>query len=109
MNIIRKTLYITYNSRYNIKKRFDDVDVVLRFLQQLYVTYFNKNGIPTITSCKEAVFKFKTSTKNRLYYVRCDIQDAFGSIIQGKIYYLSHLRQKTFTNKHYLFLCRKII
>lgn len=107
MNIISKILYITYNSRYNNKERYDEVDVGLRFLQQLYVTYFNKNGLPTIISCKEEVFKFKASTKNRLYYVRCDIQDAFGSIIQGIIYYLSqteYLRQKTFTNKHYLFL-----
>lgn len=79
----------------------------MRFLQQLYVTYLNKDGIPTITSCKEAVFKFKSSTKNQLYYVRCDIQDAFGSIIQGIIYYLSHLRQKIFANKHCLFLSQK--
>lgn len=85
--------YVTYNFRYNIKEKFDDIDVVLRFLQQLYVTYFNENGIPTIASCKQAVFKFKASTKNQLYYVRCDIQDAFGSIIQGIIYHLSHLRQ----------------
>ncbi|CAL1681886.1 unnamed protein product [Lasius platythorax] len=73
-------------AKYNIKEKFDDIDVVLRFLQQLYVTYFNENGIPTIASCKQAVFKFKASTKNQLYYVRCDIQDAFGSIIQEKLY-----------------------
>lgn len=95
--------------RYDVKEKFDDVDVVLRFLQQLYVTYFNKNGLPTIANCKQAIFKFKASTKNPLYYVRCDIQDAFGSIIQGIIYYLSHLRQ-TFSNKQVYFLfCRKII
>ncbi|XP_029677419.1 uncharacterized protein LOC115244142 isoform X3 [Formica exsecta] len=70
-------------TKYNTKKEFDDVDLVLRFLQQLYVTYFNESETPTIASCKQAVFKFKASTKNRLYYVRCDIQDAFGSIIQG--------------------------
>lgn len=89
INTINKILYITYvtyNFRYNTKKEFDDVDLVLRFLQQLYVTYFNESETPTIASCKQAVFKFKASTKNRLYYVRCDIQDAFGSIIQGIIY-----------------------
>ncbi|XP_072764366.1 telomerase reverse transcriptase-like [Anoplolepis gracilipes] len=72
-------------AKYNIKKKFDDVDVVLRFLQQLYVTHFNENGIPTIESCIEAIYKFKASTNNR-YYVLCDIQDAFGSIIQEKLY-----------------------
>lgn len=73
-------------AKYNIKERYDEVDVSLRFLQQLYVTYFNKNGLPTITSCIEEVHKFQASTKNRLYYIRCDIQDAFGSIIQEKLY-----------------------
>ncbi|XP_050456410.1 telomerase reverse transcriptase-like isoform X2 [Cataglyphis hispanica] len=73
-------------TKYNIKKEFDDVDVVLRFLQQLYVTYFNENGTPTTASCKQTIFKFQASTKNPLYCVRCDIQDAFGSIIQEKLY-----------------------
>ncbi|XP_025271024.1 telomerase reverse transcriptase-like isoform X2 [Camponotus floridanus] len=76
-------------AKYNIKERYDEVDVSLRFLQQLYVTYCNKNGkFPTVKSCIEEVNKFKRSTKNQLYYVRCDIQDAFGSIIQEKLYKL---------------------
>ncbi|XP_029169777.1 telomerase reverse transcriptase-like [Nylanderia fulva] len=74
-------------AKYSVKEKFDDIDVVLRFLQQLYVTYFNLNGLPTIANCKQAIYTFKkASTKNPLYYVCCDIQDAFGSIIQKKLY-----------------------
>ncbi|XP_011864763.1 PREDICTED: telomerase reverse transcriptase-like [Vollenhovia emeryi] len=74
-------------ARYNVKEKYDDTDVVLRFLQQLYITYFNNNGIPTIASCRKAIWNFKNSRpKKQLYFVLCDIQDAFGSIIQQKLY-----------------------
>ncbi|XP_012216884.1 telomerase reverse transcriptase-like isoform X2 [Linepithema humile] len=74
-------------ARYNVKKKFDDVDVVLRFLQQLYVTYFNENGIPTMSSCNAAITKFGILNRNKkLCFVRCDVQDAFGSIKQDKLY-----------------------
>lgn len=103
-------LYVTCNFSYDAKEEFDDVDVVLRFLQQLHVT-FNDNGTSTMASCKTAIEKFGRSTRNKLFFVRCDIQDAFGSIKQG-IIYLRFIRfiieQMTFTNKLYLFYSSQI-
>lgn len=79
-----------YNFRYDVKEKYDDIDVILRFLQQLYVTYFNKNGLSTVASCKKQILDFVNSrSERRLYFICCDIQDAFGSIIQRIIYYLS--------------------
>ncbi|RLU21571.1 hypothetical protein DMN91_005944 [Ooceraea biroi] len=72
-------------AKYAIKPIFDDIDVTLRFLQQLYATKLSKK-VRNVTRCHEDINKFKESTKNRLYYVCCDIQDAFGSIIQEKLY-----------------------
>lgn len=72
--------------KYNIKERFDDNDVVMRFLQQLYVTYLSKEGMPAVSTCLDNISSFQKSARDRLYYVRCDIQDAFGSIIQEKLY-----------------------
>lgn len=91
MNIIK--IYI-YNSRYDFKEKYDDMDVVLRFLQQLYVTYFNENGISSVAKCKKEILDFvNTRSDRQLYFVCCDIQDAFGSIIQ-RIIYCSHLTCK---------------
>lgn len=61
------------------------MDIVMRFLQQLYVTVLKANGMPTVGSCLQEIFKYKQSTNGQLYYVRCDIKDAFGSINQGII------------------------
>lgn len=72
--------------RCNVEKKSFKIEVILRFLQQLYSTYINKEGISTVTICIKQIYKFKKSTNNNLYYVRCDIQDAFGSIKQGIIY-----------------------
>ncbi|XP_011141375.2 telomerase reverse transcriptase-like [Harpegnathos saltator] len=70
---------------YDEKKSYE-ISIILRFLQQLYCTYFNEEGLLTVQSCIQQVFKFKRSTKDHLYYVRCDIQDAFGSINQEKLF-----------------------
>ncbi|XP_071560903.1 telomerase reverse transcriptase-like [Temnothorax nylanderi] len=79
-----RALFIT---KYDVKEKYDDIDVVLRFLQQLYVTYSNENGIPSVASCKKEISNFVyPRSKKRLYFVLCDIQDAFGSIIQQKLY-----------------------
>ncbi|XP_036143921.1 telomerase reverse transcriptase isoform X2 [Monomorium pharaonis] len=83
-----RPLYITRN---NIKEKYDDTEAVLRFLQQLYVTYFDENGMSTVPNCVKAIKNFiskkfkeqsegvKETNRNtqKLYYVRCDIQDAF--------------------------------
>ncbi|KAL6255805.1 hypothetical protein P5V15_013048 [Pogonomyrmex californicus] len=82
------SLRALFIARYNSKKEFE-TEVILRFLQQLYVTYFNKNGIPTVKGCINDINAFKSSissTNNQLYFVSCDIQDAFGSILQEKLY-----------------------
>jgi len=107
----KKHIYI-YNFRYDIKEKYDEIDIVLKFLQQLYVTYFNENGIPTVTNCKHAILNFiksKSISRNQLYFVRCDIQDAFGSIIQGIIYCLSHLIYLSSCYSILLLYFRKII
>ncbi|XP_018050993.1 PREDICTED: telomerase reverse transcriptase-like isoform X1 [Atta colombica] len=63
-----------------------------KFLQQLYITYFNENGIPTVASCKHAICSFLTPrSENHLYFVQCDIRDAFGSILQEKLYDIIHM------------------
>ncbi|XP_018339322.1 PREDICTED: telomerase reverse transcriptase-like isoform X2 [Trachymyrmex septentrionalis] len=63
-----------------------------KFLQQLYITYFNENGIPTIAGCKHAIRSFLTPrSENHLYFVQCDIKDAFGSILQEKLYNIIHM------------------
>lgn len=83
-------MYICIYFRYNVKEKYDDIDVVLRFLQQLYVTHFNKNGIPTIASCRNEILDFiRSRSQNRLYFVSCDIQDAFGSIIQRNLLFIT--------------------
>ncbi|XP_024868448.1 telomerase reverse transcriptase-like [Temnothorax curvispinosus] len=79
-----RALFIT---KYDVKEKYDDIDVVLRFLQQLYVTFSNENGIPSVASCRKEISNFLyPRSKKRLYFVLCDIQDAFGSIIQQKLY-----------------------
>ncbi|XP_011687788.1 PREDICTED: uncharacterized protein LOC105449984 isoform X2 [Wasmannia auropunctata] len=71
-------------AKYNIKDKYDDV--VLRFLQQLYITHFNEKGIPTVADCKKTISNYIWERSgNPLYFVRCDIQDAFDSIIQENI------------------------
>lgn len=86
--------YVVCNfSRYSVEDK-KGIDIVLRFLQQLYVTYFNRDGMPTVENCLQEIFKYKNSTSEPLYYVRCDIQDAFGSVNQGRIYYLLYLEWK---------------
>ncbi|XP_020293911.1 telomerase reverse transcriptase-like isoform X2 [Pseudomyrmex gracilis] len=73
-------------AKYKSKEKYDNVDVVLRVLQQLYVTFLSKDGLPTVSSCEYQARKYKQSNKNQLYFVRCDIQDAFGSILQEKLF-----------------------
>ncbi|XP_077265301.1 telomerase reverse transcriptase isoform X3 [Temnothorax americanus] len=84
--IILKLLHWFF-TQYDAKEKYDDIDVVLRFLQQLYVTYSNESGIPSVASCRKEISNFLyPRSKKRLYFVLCDIQDAFGSIIQQKLY-----------------------
>ncbi|XP_018308700.1 telomerase reverse transcriptase [Mycetomoellerius zeteki] len=79
-----RPLYLT---KHDTEMKYDKIDIVLRFLQQLYITYFNENGIPTVEGCKRTIYSFLTSrSKNHLYFVQCDIKDAFGSILQKKLY-----------------------
>lgn len=102
------------NFRYKSKEKYDDVDVVLRVLQQLYVTFLNKDGLPTVSTCEYQARKFKQSNKNQLYFVRCDIQDAFGSILQGIISFFPHLKSIRYMlyftfQKNYLILSKNIL
>ncbi|XP_018360294.1 PREDICTED: telomerase reverse transcriptase-like isoform X1 [Trachymyrmex cornetzi] len=84
-----RPLYLT---KHDTKAKYDEIDVVLRFLQQLYITYFNENGIPTVAGCKHAIRSFLTPrSENHLYFVQCDIRDAFGSILQEKLYDIIHM------------------
>ncbi|XP_011172878.1 telomerase reverse transcriptase isoform X2 [Solenopsis invicta] len=96
-----RALFITKNS-----KGIHDSDyVVLRFLQQLYVTYFDENGPPTIKGCKNMIKHFTSRFKNQqLYYVRCDIQDAFGAIIQKKLFDIIDTHCKKLYEKHESYL-----
>ncbi|XP_032676027.1 telomerase reverse transcriptase-like isoform X2 [Odontomachus brunneus] len=70
----------------NFEKTSFEIEIILRFLQQLYHTYINEKGIPTVKGCIQQIYNFKkTLSTHHLYYVRCDIQDAFGSIRQEKL------------------------
>ncbi|KAL0100133.1 hypothetical protein PUN28_019522 [Cardiocondyla obscurior] len=78
-----RALFITNKEN----EEYFHMQVVLRFLQQLYITYLDEDGIPNIFHCRQQIANFqKSKSGNKLYCFTCDIQDAFGSIIQKKLY-----------------------
>ncbi|XP_014485714.1 PREDICTED: telomerase reverse transcriptase-like [Dinoponera quadriceps] len=82
------------------------IGIIMTFLQQLYCKYFiYEEEIPTVQRCIQQILNFKKLNKTNLYYVHCDIQDAFGSIIQEKLLNII----KTCVKQHlplYLSMCK---
>lgn len=52
--------------------------------------------------CQQEIYRFRCSANKQLYFVRCDVQNAFDSIIQGIFCVVFELKKMCF-NKHFLF------
>lgn len=58
------------------------MNVIFKFLKQLYIT---KYGVTNFEQKWKSIVQYKRNEATNLYFVCCDVANAFGSIIQGAI------------------------